>query len=468
MAMFGIALLLSFYYLGLYFLGKKEPMLLYIGFLCLLIVLKTSLIGERILLGILPAMHWALMYKLEMFSVYAGLGFFCIILYSLLPQEVDKWVFYIFFYFAVAACLIFIVLPLRYENYLLTINLYVRTLSTFYVFYVLYLAFKRKREGTVLLTLGYLALFSSVVADFFYFRNLTNITAVSAGVILFSICSGITVNMKMVKTEKEAILRREQMVHVEKLVSLGTLVAGVAHEINNPNNTIMLGSQAQARTWDSIVPILEEYAAEQGDFRIGGYYFSELKKEMPESFKRTLRNSERIKKIVEDLRAFARKDEGTYNDDVDVNEVVSSVLALMHTTIREHNVVVAFTPGKDMPVLKGNAQRLEQVLINLINNAYQAMTQARKNIFISTSHNQSCGQVVIAVRDEGRGMDSETYAHLFEPFFTTKGPREGSGLGLSICDRIVRKHGGKLEIESVIGKGTTVRIVLPVDKKNIV
>ena len=123
---------------------------------------------------------------------------------------------------------------------------------------------------------------------------------------------------------------------------------------------------------------------------------------------------------------------------------------------------VKVTYGDNIPVIKGNVQRLEQVVINLINNARQALADEQNGVFVLTNYNEKDREVTITVRDEGKGMDKKTLEHITEPFFTTKGPKEGTGLGLSICNRIIKKHGGTLELDSREGKGTTARVILPV------
>jgi polar amino acid transport system substrate-binding protein len=108
---------------------------------------------------------------------------------------------------------------------------------------------------------------------------------------------------------------------------MGTLVSSVAHEINNPNNAIRLNAGTLERSWKEIERILDEYAGENGEFMIGGMTYGEFKQELPQALSRTTRNSERIRRIVEELRAFARKDEGRYDEMVDVNQVVRESLS---------------------------------------------------------------------------------------------------------------------------------------------
>ena len=122
--------------------------------------------------------------------------------------------------------------------------------------------------------------------------------------------------------------------------------------------------------------------------------------------------------------------------------------------------------GRNLPLLKGNFQRLEQVIINLVQNACQALTDARTGIFISVQYIEEKSAIIIKVRDEGMGISPETLNHITDPFFTTKHDSGGVGLGLSISSKIIEEHGGSMHFESEMGAGTKVTITLPVDRNN--
>jgi signal transduction histidine kinase len=263
--------------------------------------------------------------------------------------------------------------------------------------------------------------------------------------------------------EIEHKMRRheERLIHADKLVALGTLVAGVAHEINNPNNSILLSVEIHEEAWRSILPILDEYAKIHGDFQIRGFRYSELREEMNDSFTRVIRNSRRIKRIVEDLKTFAREDTVPINEDVDINGVVDSSIRLVENQIKKSTNHFTVEYGKGIPIVKGHFQRLEQVVINLIQNACQALGDKEKKLTVTTEFSKEQNLISIAVADEGCGMDAETQKMAFDPFFTTKQKLGGIGLGLSISSGIIKDHHGTLEIESEPGKGTTARVLLP-------
>ncbi|MCP4647871.1 MAG: histidine kinase, partial [bacterium] len=171
--------------------------------------------------------------------------------------------------------------------------------------------------------------------------------------LLLIFCEATALAQWFAQSQRENLLQKEQLAHSEKLVTIGTLTAGVAHEINNPNNALMLSLQSHEQTWKELQPVLDAYAGEHGDFEVGGYLYSELKEEMPESLHRASMNSERIKQIVEDLRSFARKDEGVLSEDVNINTVVENSLVLVGNVIRKKTRNLKITLGGNIPTVKG-------------------------------------------------------------------------------------------------------------------
>ncbi len=262
--------------------------------------------------------------------------------------------------------------------------------------------------------------------------------------------------------EERAAAHRRELMQADKMISLGVLVAGVAHEINNPNFVIMASAGTLSTIWDELTPVLDAYAREHGDFAVGELDFSELREEMPEMLAALLDGSERIRRIVQELRDFARHESLETNDLVDLNEAVKSAASLVSTMIRKstQRFSVAYAPF--IPLLKGSRGRLEQVLVNLIQNACQALTDPMQAISVTVTYDVERACAVVAVQDEGAGITESDLKHVSDPFFTTKRAMGGMGLGLSVSTTIAEEHGGKLLFDSVPGKGTTVSLVLPV------
>jgi signal transduction histidine kinase len=235
----------------------------------------------------------------------------------------------------------------------------------------------------------------------------------------------------------------------------------VAHEINNPTNFIMLNAPILRDAWENALPILEEYYRENGDFLMGGMKYSDMRQHVPKLLAGVADGAGRIKQIVANLKTYVRGDGADLSQRVDVNAVIQSALSLISNVIK--NATSHFTVRCDsgLPPVQGSFQRLEQVIINLIQNACQALADKTRGIFIATMLDETGDHVVIRVQDEGAGIPPDDLVRLREPFFTTKQDAGGLGLGLSISARIVEEHRGTMRFTSQPGVGTTVEITLP-------
>ncbi|HBF35042.1 TPA: hypothetical protein DDW35_10830 [Candidatus Sumerlaeota bacterium] len=261
-------------------------------------------------------------------------------------------------------------------------------------------------------------------------------------------------------SEEEARLRQHQLLQAEKMASLGTLVSGVAHEINNPNHFILSNVGTLQKTWQDIAPILESYYRENGDFVIGGLRYTEAREHIPAQLQDVHDGSLRIKSIVDELRAYAREQPAALVEEVNINRTVTAAATLLHSQIQKYTERFETHLGKDIPTFHGNAQRIERVVLNLIQNACQALTGHEKSVIVTTEYDFSSGEAVLIVRDEGTGISHDTLERIGTPFFTTKSG--GLGLGLSITAEIVHEHGGTLTFESVLDEGTTVTVRFPI------
>jgi PAS domain S-box-containing protein len=268
------------------------------------------------------------------------------------------------------------------------------------------------------------------------------------------------------KAEEQSKIHQQQLMQASKMVALGTLVSGVAHEVNNPNNFIMLNSPILKEAWDNAMPILEKYYEDNGDFILGGMKYTEMRANIPTLFSGITDGAKRIKHIVDELKNYVRNNTADLTQTVDINAVLKSSVSLLSNMIKNSTHHFSIEYDNNVPSLKGNFQRLEQVMINLVQNACQALPNSKKGIFISVEFIEEKSKVVIKITDEGMGIPAETLLHITDPFFTTKHDSGGVGLGLSISSKIIEEHGGTLHFESEIGAGTTATISLPVDRNN--
>ena len=244
----------------------------------------------------------------------------------------------------------------------------------------------------------------------------------------------------------------------DRMASVGTLAAGVAHEINNPLAAVIANLEFLNETVQNLV---EEVG--QGRAALVAHLVAELKEPMSDAREA----SHRVREVVKDLRLFSRKDDEVRGP-VDMHRVIESTLRLAWNEVR-HRARLVKDFGKDVAPVTANESRLGQVFLNLVVNAAHAIPEGKvqaNEIRISTGMRD--GSVVIDVRDTGSGMPPEVAKRLFEPFFTTKPAGLGTGLGLSICRRIVHETGGTISVESVVGQGTTFHLVFPAAREDTV
>jgi len=252
----------------------------------------------------------------------------------------------------------------------------------------------------------------------------------------------------------------QQIQQADKLASLGQLVSGIGHEINNPNQFIRGNVKIVRQSLEDMLPIVDQYYEKHPDLKIARLKYAFFKEHIMTLVDDMSHGSERIKGIVDGLRSFARKDEGLLVDVVDVNTLLGATTRLVQNEVNKH-ATIELDLGDDLPSFPGNSQKIEQVLVNLIVNAAQAIPDDTKGL-IRVSTLLEDDQVIIRIADNGKGMDEKTRKQIFDPFFTTKRTKGGTGLGLAIVFRIIEEHGGNIAVTSRINEGTTFIIRIPV------
>ncbi len=229
---------------------------------------------------------------------------------------------------------------------------------------------------------------------------------------------------------------QEQLVHKERLASVGQLAAGVAHEINNPLGTILL-----------LADVMYKEAREDDARRSDLWMIVE--------------QARRCKGIVFDLLSFARQNR-VMAQDTDLNRLVESVVAEEGPKERYVGIQIALELEPRLPIIQADPDQLRQLLVNLMSNAADAMTPQGGTLTLCTRLPTDRRCVELAISDTGCGLSAEAKSRLFTPFFTTKPPGKGTGLGLSIIYGIVKMHRGDIRVDSVEGQGATFTVILPV------
>ena len=267
------------------------------------------------------------------------------------------------------------------------------------------------------------------------------------------------------RLEQEAKHAQTKLIHANKMSALGMLVSSVAHEVNNPNNFIMFNSSLLHSAWKDMAQVLDRYAVEDPAFKIAGLPYAEMREAVPKLLTGITEGSRRIKGMVDHLRELSREDRSGLGNAIDINSAVRSALVILKNEIMKHTDQFSLEPGDPLPLVTGSSQQVEQVVINLVQNALQALSNRKQAVTVRTFDDQDQRTVVIEVQDGGGGISPKDLQRITEPFFTTKLDSGGTGLGLSISNSIIRDHRGRIEFESEEGKGTTVRVKLPYGKE---
>jgi len=263
------------------------------------------------------------------------------------------------------------------------------------------------------------------------------------------------------RAQEESRQQQQQLFQAHKMVALGTLVSGVAHEVSNPNNTMLLCTSALKKLCDDLLPVLDAYGEINCNLLVGNRPYTEVRKEIRELVDVTTRAAERIKNIVSDLKDFARKDDSNLLASVNINKIVKSAVTLLSSMIKKSTNHFSAEYDDNLPLVQGNTQRIDQVVVNLLTNACQALPNADRSIHVSTSHGKDPESVLVEIRDEGRGISRRDLCQITDPFFTTRHNSGGTGLGLSISQKIIDSHHGTLSFTSKLNQGTTATIMLP-------
>ncbi|MFZ3044472.1 MAG: ATP-binding protein, partial [Desulfatirhabdiaceae bacterium] len=259
----------------------------------------------------------------------------------------------------------------------------------------------------------------------------------------------------------QARMMDRQLIQHEKLASLGLLVSGIAHEINNPNNFIFFNIPILRSYLQFLLPIADEYALVHPDLMVLGRPYPAFREDCFKLLNNIEHGSTRINQIVRNLREFARERGKGEMRRVDVKQVVEKGISICLGRINKTVKSFESSIPEGLPAILTDPLALEQVVVNLLINAVQAADKENSWIKLAiTCQAEPAREVIVEVSDNGCGMDSETQKKIFDPFFTTKESGVGTGLGLSISHRLVTELDGRIEVQSQVGKGSIFRVRL--------
>ncbi|MGO9918881.1 MAG: sensor histidine kinase [Isosphaeraceae bacterium] len=278
------------------------------------------------------------------------------------------------------------------------------------------------------------------------------------------------------RTHEELKRAQTRMVQTEKIASLGQLVVGVAHEINNPLSFVSNNVAVLERDLNDLLDLIVLYR--QGDADLGKAQPDLLEKindlderidlnynlsNLPRLIERTREGLRRIERIVKDLRLFARVDEGEWNE-VDLNPGIESAINIIKGHARKRGVRIVMDLGA-LPTIRCRAARIHQVIVNLLTNAIDACAAETGVVTVHTQTEPDAMGVRIDIQDNGYGIDAANLERIFDPFFTTKPVGQGTGLGLSISYGIIEEHEGRIEVRSSPGEGARFTVHLPIEPR---
>ena len=285
---------------------------------------------------------------------------------------------------------------------------------------------------------------SDAFSDFDHAKHIAFIILLAGGIgtIITAILLSRWMVARIAKADAEKELMNQQVIDSGKLASLGELAAGIAHEINNP-----VAIMVEEAGW--IHDLLEDEPVS--------------KTENSEEFERALAQIKtqgiRCREITQKLLSFARKID-TSVENVNINEIINDVIRFCSQRAKYSNVIIQSKLEENLPVLKVSHTEIQQVILNLMNNALDELEKRGGNISVTSMLEGD--DIVISVKDDGPGIPAANINRIFDPFFTTKAVGKGTGLGLSICYGIIKKLGGSIDVDSIIDYGATFRVRIPI------
>jgi len=265
------------------------------------------------------------------------------------------------------------------------------------------------------------------------------------------------------RLRQESDLRLQQIIQTHKLAALGEVVAGVAHEINNPISFIGYNIPILENIWQAVTPLIAAHVERNPAWTYKEMTPQEICRQMAETIHAFKTASNRISHVVSGLKEFARTDESVQKRPIQVNDVVHGALTIVGSQIRKNVSQIDLLLAEDLPLVSGHFHKIEQVLTNILINAHQSILPGRKGkVTIYTRHVEWLDAVLLIVEDNGRGMEPDVLGQVFDPFFTTRRESGGTGLGLSISYSLVREHHGLIGVMSRPGMGSRFTVFLPI------
>ena len=286
--------------------------------------------------------------------------------------------------------------------------------------------------------------------------------------IVFSELSArVRIHMQMKESLEKQLENQQKIGELDKLKSLAWLTAGIAHEINTPNNAVLREIPIIQKISERFLREMDRVNANEGSFIVEGYSYEDIKNEYPQMLNDIYMGAKQIGRIVEDLKRYVRADAVQELQNINLNNVVNYALRLLNHTIKIGTNKFSCEQDEAIPEIRGDFMKIAQIIVNLVENAIHALPDKERGITVATrsKKTETGTRVLLLVLDEGAGIKKENLPFIFDPFFTTRRELGGSGLGLPVVYGITKDHNAEISVESEEGKGTTVTVSFPAVEK---
>lgn len=254
----------------------------------------------------------------------------------------------------------------------------------------------------------------------------------------------------------------KQLFQAQKMDALGTLVAGAAHEINNPINLMLFNLPLFEKMWRDLMPLLDCMPDHLKNKKFGGLKYSFISQNMMRLISDMQMASNRVARIVTGLKQFSRKSNPAEKSRVQINTAVENAARLAASTLSKSRAKLKMVLAPNLPLVHANLQNLEQIVLNLMINAVQSIKHEGGRVMIKTGWRPQDQAVTIEVADNGRGINPAVAEKIFDPFVTDRQAEGGTGLGLSVTYSLVKAHNGEISFESKVSQGTTFTVMMPI------
>lgn len=483
LVLFGSLMVMSFYHFGLFVLRRTDRFTLYFALVCLIVAVRTVVVGERFFIWMFPDFNWEIFQKAEYLSLYLAVPsfyFFVSSLYSEISQRIGK----LLLGFSILISLFALVTPVIIHSHAIIYYHLMMAVLGFYIPYALIKTITNRREGAILVSVGIIILSTSVFYEILSENQIIQtINLSSIGLFLFVFIQSVMLAIRfskafttseilseeletkveertrglklaheeIVDANKKLKETQRQLVQSQKMEAMGTLAGGIAHEFNNILGTIIGYSEMLV-----------------SEVKSGSI--------LREGLKAIVESGNRAADLVRQILTFSRADSQELTPMI-IQSEIGDILNVIRKTIPE-SISVEINLQENCSPIMSNKTQISQVLLNLCTNAVDAMRLHGGIITIELTEKRLTKDQLpsgfnpgtfleLSIKDTGMGMTEEVKNRIFDPFYTTKDVNEGTGLGLSIVHGIVKSHSGFIDVESFPNKGSKISVYFPVTENKI-